>query len=409
MSASIFVHPCAHAYFSHATLFRLGSPRPCPATAKPSSHQFTVASPSLEEIDLGWRGTCVAVHTQIDEPSCGQRGGRKRVHIISIRVVLCELFVQAVTLGTFFSGMETPFWALRQLNVKIDHVFACEKDKSCKRFIAANCTSLRTLHSDVTVLKMRSLETVDLFVAGFPCQPFSPAGRQGGADDEQGRGQMFVPCVRYVKANSPKTFLFENVAALRKHKKFKDVYDDMMSQIRKLPYVLFETIINTLDHGVPHCRSRFYLVGIRRDVYVGKFEFPTAVEPLPISAFLERKCGKTEDIPTSKTHKNNLSRTIEKIMFDDNLDLRKQVLIVDVNVGPSRAPVFALDKMPCITRSRGSASGFFIVNKSRMTTARELLRFQGFTEDFVTDCVSDRQIGAMVVSHGFKLRRSGWG
>ena len=45
-----------------------------------------------------------------------------------------------------------------------------------------------------------------------------------------------------------------------------------------------------------------------------------------------------------------------------------------VNPNSSRAPVFALDKMPCITRSRGSSSGFFIVNKSRMTTARELLR-----------------------------------
>ena len=40
--------------------------------------------------------------------------------------------------------------------------------------------------------------SVDVYVAGFPCQPFSTAGKQQGFEDSKGRGTIFHHILEYI-------------------------------------------------------------------------------------------------------------------------------------------------------------------------------------------------------------------
>jgi DNA (cytosine-5)-methyltransferase 1 len=296
--------------------------------------------------------------------------------------------------------METPYWSLKQLGLNIKHLFAVEKEKHCRKFIQDNCPDLKQLLSKVEDVSAADLPDVDIFAAGFPCQPFSSAGRQEGAADE--RGTLFAHIDEYLKVHVPKVVILENVPMLKTAEKFAVVYAKIKKSLKTLDYCIFDDIMDTMDHGLPHSRKRLYVVCIRKDVYCGGFTFPPAVEPLPLMSVLDSHHGTTQDIPKTATHTTNLARTIQKLLNDESIELEKKVLMVDVNVGLKRAPVYAVDKCPCITRSRGACGGYFVVNKRRMTTVAELIRLQGFTEPFCTDSVSNRQLGAMVIWEGFE-------
>ena len=250
-------------------------------------------------------------------------------------------------------------------------------------------------------MSVQNLESVDVFAAGFPCQPFSRAGAQKGTKDA--RGNMFDYCKNYIAEHTPAAFILENVSTMKTHSKFKPYYDAIMGSLRSLgTHKVYDHVLDTIEQGVPQSRKRLYIVGIRKDFHgFMDFKWPPPVDSLPLSAFLDTKKGKVADLPTTKTHTNNLERVVLRLL-DQGVDLTRGTVVVDVNVGLSREPVFAIDRMPCITRSRGAARGYFLVNKRRMTTPGELLRCQGFTEQFVMDGLSDNQVGAMA----FKGRKS---
>ena len=52
---------------------------------------------------------------------------------------------------------------------------------------------------------------VDMYIAGFHCQPFSTMGKRQGMDDDQGRGIVFFGILNYIQTKLPKIFILENV------------------------------------------------------------------------------------------------------------------------------------------------------------------------------------------------------
>ena len=66
-------------------------------------------------------------------------------------------------------------------------------------------------YGDITKLNPDDLPDFDIFMGGFPCQPFSTAGMQKGVDDPYGRGTLFQHIMRICKAKKPKYILLENV------------------------------------------------------------------------------------------------------------------------------------------------------------------------------------------------------
>ena len=92
----------------------------------------------------------------------------------------------------------------------------CEIDKNAaKAYRAIYNTEKEAYFSDAREIDTAELGEFDLLVAGFPCQPFSSAGRKLGFSDT--RGTLFYEIARIIKAKRPAFFVLENVPGLLSH------------------------------------------------------------------------------------------------------------------------------------------------------------------------------------------------
>lgn len=84
-----------------------------------------------------------------------------------------------VRVATDCSGLETPLMALAALKVNVEHVMSCDNDAKVKQQILANYPKV-TFYDDLMERDNETAPASDLYVAGFPCQPFSAAGKGKG-------------------------------------------------------------------------------------------------------------------------------------------------------------------------------------------------------------------------------------
>ena len=109
------------------------------------------------------------------------------------------------------------------------------------------------------VRQITEIEPFDFLLAGFPCQPFSYAGKRRGFGDT--RGTLFFEIERILEKYHPKAFLLENVRGLRTHDEGR-TFETIMQKLHNLGYGTTELILNSSDFGVPQNRVRLYILGI---------------------------------------------------------------------------------------------------------------------------------------------------
>lgn len=107
------------------------------------------------------------------------------------------------------------------------------------------------------VKKINKLPHFDVLLAGFPCQPFSYAGKQMGFSDT--RGTLFFEVARIIKENKPKLVLLENVRGLTTHDKGR-TFSTILNTLSELGYHYEYRILNSSNYGVPQNRVRLYII-----------------------------------------------------------------------------------------------------------------------------------------------------
>ena len=97
------------------------------------------------------------------------------------------------------------------------------------------------------------LAPVDLITGGFPCQPFSVAGKRRGTDDDR---FIWPEMHRVIAEVRPRWVVAENVPGL-----IKLALDQVLSDLEALGYTVGAVTIPACAVDAPHRRERLWIVG----------------------------------------------------------------------------------------------------------------------------------------------------
>lgn len=105
---------------------------------------------------------------------------------------------------------------------------------------------------DLKTVNWSTVEPVDILTAGYPCQPFSNAGKRKGTDDPR---HIWPWIARAIGVLRPRFVVLENVAA-HVRRGFDVVSEDLAS----LGYDTAWSVVRASDVGAPHQRGRLFVV-----------------------------------------------------------------------------------------------------------------------------------------------------
>jgi DNA (cytosine-5)-methyltransferase 1 len=291
--------------------------------------------------------------------------------------------------------MESPIQAIRNLGIAYKHEFSCDINEHARATIRANFPH-GTMYEDLTKRDNSKVSKVDLYIAGFPCQPFSKAGLQQGFKDKKGRGEIFFYVLDFLEENRPKVFILENVSGIvtLRQPNGRKYMDDILSELNGLgDYNIQWKVLDTKEQGIPQSRRRWYCVGIRKDVDNGSFAFPEKMDCPNIDLLLEARdpeLARSGLPPTTQTTAmKNVKAALLKIRRNGH-DGRRVTHLVDCDSSPNRS-IFKKNMCPCITVSRGG--GHWVTSRGRRTTKTEMMRLQGMDPTKFKVAVTESQLG----------------
>lgn len=275
--------------------------------------------------------------------------------------------------------MDAPIQALENLGIPFRHVFASDVDPHCLKTIEANHAPEETRLEDITK-RVDLPPEVDLYVCGFPCQPFSKAGNMRGLADP--RGTVFHACVEYISTRRPKHFILENVAGLMTNDEGR-TWEVIRTALEAIPgYAVSWSLLRTCDYGVPQSRKRLYIVGVRDGP---AFTFPEPVPCAPQEAFVD---ADADEPPYGRPGQLAKAQALGEVLverggcFFDVLQYRSV----------AKLPNKGFKTSTCLL----TTSYVWCVPMRRWATLTELLSLQGFPTNHV-QAVSNyylrRQIG----------------
>ena len=169
-----------------------------------------------------------------------------------------------------FAGLGGFHLALSKLGCEC--VFASELMEDLRKQYEINFKGTY-LRGDITEVDPKEIPSHDILCAGFPCQPFSQAGKRQGFQDEKNRGNLFYSIYDIIEEHKPKYVILENVPNLRSHdggRTWKTILDMLRAY-----YDVRAGILSPHQFGIPQHRKRFYIVCALKEMdCLEYFQFP---------------------------------------------------------------------------------------------------------------------------------------
>jgi DNA (cytosine-5)-methyltransferase 1 len=275
--------------------------------------------------------------------------------------------IKTLTISTDCSGIEAPIQALLQLKINYKQLWSCDIDPYTRLSCEANYCLPQQIFTDMLKRNNKILQSPDLYVIGFPCQPYSLAGKRLGTMDP--RSNIIYAMVDTIQNTKPKTFILENV------KGFVNIQDgnpyrNLINVLSK-EYHVYPDVYNTKNYGLPQNRERIYIIGIRKNIQKKQYIKPKEVKMKPLKEIIDNK------IKGTITKYNNLGLKIRK---DVDYNIINDLFKKDIHIMYNKSPTIV------------TLNYYYIIYElQRIFIVKELLQLQGFPKNF-KQVVSKTQI-----------------
>jgi len=134
---------------------------------------------------------------------------------------------------------------------QIETVSFCEIEPYCQKVLNKHWPDV-PIYPDIKELKGEDIGPVDIVCGGFPCQPFSCAGKRRGKEDDR---HLWPEMFRVIQETKPTWVVGENVAGFRNM-----ALDDALADLEGERYEVQTFIIPALSVGAPHLRERIWIM-----------------------------------------------------------------------------------------------------------------------------------------------------
>ena len=294
--------------------------------------------------------------------------------LVSVPFVTC---IGGLRLGTDFSGIDTPAWALKVLSVNVDHVFSCDKLPATAKI----ATHLGVKHKYTDIVDRPDPPDVDLYIFGPPCQSFSKGGKKLGTADPA-NGTLTLRSLQYIVEHKPPMTLMEQVPAVLQEK-HRELMDLVETTLKGAGYHLTIQVCQSAQFGVPQRRERLYMAGaLRAPVVFGlpprrATDLSMVVNPLAPSSFCM--------FPTSDTASPRQIKIVEKHL-GKHVAAGTNVFTTPIIISAGSSDSFAHSEMNIamtITKSEATRRGYWCTSKGGFLDADEIALLQGFPRGLI--------------------------
>jgi DNA (cytosine-5)-methyltransferase 1 len=167
---------------------------------------------------------------------------------------ICQLQINQMTHGSLFSGIGGFDLAAEWMGW--ENKFHCEWNEFGQKVLKHYWPNAESFHDITKTDFTKYANRINILTGGFPCQPYSMAGKRKGKDDERHLWPEMLRCIREVK---PRWVVGENVLGLVNWSGglvFHEVQADLEAEgYEVFPYVLPAAAVNA-----PHRRDRVWFV-----------------------------------------------------------------------------------------------------------------------------------------------------
>ena len=158
-----------------------------------------------------------------------------------------------MTVGSLFAGIGGFDLGFTRAGFTVS--WQVEIDEWCRGILARHFPNAER-HGDIRDTGAHNLAAVDVICGGFPCQPFSSAGKRGGAEDDR---YLWPEMCRVIREVRPTWVVAENVHGLVVGD-MAPVFEQVLFDLEDAGYDVQSFVIPACAVDAPHRRDRVWIV-----------------------------------------------------------------------------------------------------------------------------------------------------
>jgi DNA (cytosine-5)-methyltransferase 1 len=212
-----------------------------------------------------------------------------------------------LTVGSLFSGIGGLDLGLERAGMQV--IWQSEIDPYACKVLKKHWPEVPN-HGDIKQIDWRAVEPVDVICGGYPCQPFSTAGKRKGTDDPR----HLWPWVRKaISELQPRYAILENV---RGHLTMGGL--QVIGELAEIGYDAEWRVVSAAGVGAPHRRDRIIIVAYPTELFSNGSNNNARVGMEPKEISQSGNSSRSENVANTNGGDSSNGRQCEDVQSQDS-------------------------------------------------------------------------------------------